>query len=264
MPRQVLCISSQVAYGPVGNTAAVPALQAAGFNVLQIPTIVMSNHPGLAKPSGVKLPATEISAILASLEALGVLQECVGVMTGYFTDAEQIKTASSFVADIKERNSKLFVLVDPVLGDDGSLYVSKDVANALRDDLVPLATCVTPNCFELSWLTGLAVTNRQDAVNAAAKLAAAEILATSIPVGHDHLATLAVTRDGCSETISPLRSNVPHGTGDFLAGLYLASRLNGFAPPEALKLSAAILETAISRSLDLPYLDIIGALHSPA
>ena len=262
MPRQVLCISSQVAYGPVGNTAAVPAMQAAGFTVLQVPTIILSNHPGLARPSGVKLPATEISAILTSLEALGALQECAGVMTGYFTDAEQVKTAASFIAGMKGRNPKLFVLVDPVLGDDGSLYVSKDVADALRDDLVPLATCVTPNCFELSWLTGLAVASRPDAVNAAAKLAAAEILATSIPIGPEHLATLVVTRGGCSEVTGPLRTTVPHGTGDFLAGLYLASRLNGFAPPEALKLSAAILETAISRSLDLPYLDIIGALHS--
>ena len=47
MPRQVLSISSQVAYGPVGNSASVPALQAAGFTVSQVPTIILSNHPGL-------------------------------------------------------------------------------------------------------------------------------------------------------------------------------------------------------------------------
>jgi sugar/nucleoside kinase (ribokinase family) len=57
---------------------------------------------------------------------------------------------------------------------------------------------------------------------------------------------------------------VPHGTGDFLAGLYLSARLNRYEPSEALKLSSAILETAISRSLGLPCLDIIGALHNPS
>ncbi|MGB9142385.1 MAG: pyridoxal kinase, partial [Aestuariivirga sp.] len=91
MPRQVLSISSQVAYGPVGNSASVPALQAAGFTAIQIPTIILSNHPGLGKPTGVKLPAAELAAILKSLEGLGVLDSCVGVMTGYFAAADQIE-----------------------------------------------------------------------------------------------------------------------------------------------------------------------------
>ena len=97
MPRQVLSISSQVAYGPVGNSASVQALHAAGFTVSQIPTIILSNHPGLGKPSGVKLPATELEAILKSLDGLGVLDSCIGVMTGYFASADQIHIAAPFI-----------------------------------------------------------------------------------------------------------------------------------------------------------------------
>ena len=154
MPRQVLSISSQVAYGPVGNSASVPALQAAGFTVSQVPTIILSNHPGLGKPSGVKLPAAELEAILKSLDELGVLDNCIGVMTGYFASADQIQIAAPFIHRMKQKNGSLYVLVDPILGDDDSLYVAKDVANAIRDELLPLASCITPNRFELAWLTG--------------------------------------------------------------------------------------------------------------
>jgi pyridoxine kinase len=264
MPGHVLSISSQVAYGPVGNSASVPALQAAGFTVSQFPTIILSNHPGLGKPSGVKLPAAELEAILKSLEALGALDTCLGVMTGYFASADQIKIAASFIREMKSKNASLYVLVDPILGDDGSLYVSNEVANAIRNDLLPLASCITPNCFELRWLSGKPVSNKPEALIAGATLPSKEILATSIPVGADKLASLAITGSEYAETISTVRPGVPHGTGDFLAGLYLAARLNGYESREALKLSADVLETAISRSLGQPCLDIIGALHTPS
>lgn len=264
MPRLVLSISSQVAYGPVGNSASVPALQAAGFTVSQIPTIILSNHPGHGKPSGVKLPAAELEAILKSLEALGALDTCVGVMTGYFASADQIKVAASFIHKMKDKNPSLYVLVDPVLGDDGSLYVSNDVANAFRDELLPLASCITPNCFELGWLSGKPVSTKAEVLIAATHLPCNEILATSIPLNAENLATLAITGSEYAEAVSPIKPSVPHGTGDFLAGLYFAARLNGFASREALKLSTGILDSAISRSLGQPCLDIIGALHSPS
>ena len=264
MPRQVLSISSQVAYGSVGNSASVPALQAAGFTVSQIPTIILSNHPGLGKPAGVKLPAAEIEAILNSLEALGVLDACLGVMIGYFASADQIKVATSFIHRMKDKNPSLYVLVDPVLGDDGSLYVSSEVATAIRDELLSLASCITPNCFELGWLSGKPVANKAEVLLAAATLTHKEILATSIPLDAKNLATLAITGNEYSETISPIKPSVPHGTGDFLAGLYFAARLNGFESREALILSTGILDSAISRSLGQPCLDIIGALHTPS
>ena len=263
MPRQILSISSQVAYGPVGNSASVPALQAASFTVSQVPTVILSNHPGLGKPSGIKLPAPEIEAILNALNGLGVLDSCIGVMTGYFASADQIHIVASFIRQMKQKNDSLYVLVDTVLGDDDSLYVSKEVANSIKDELLPLASCITPNRFELGWLSGKPVLNKSEARIAAASLSVNEVLATSIPADPKTLATLAITRNDCAEIKTPLKSSVPHGTGDFLAGLYLSGRLNGHEPSEALKLSSAILETAISRSLGLPCLDIIGALHNP-
>jgi pyridoxine kinase len=261
MARQVLSISSQVAFGPVGNTAAAPALHAAGFTVLQVPTIILSNHPGHGKPSGMRFPATETEAILERLEGLGVLNDCMGVLTGYFADAAQVAIAARHIGKMKQENPEVYVLIDPVMGDGEDLYIPVDVANAIRDELLPLASCITPNRFELAWLTGLQVANRTDALAAAKSLACKEVLATSIPVDDMSIATLTICGTESSEVITRLKPSVPHGTGDFLAGLYLACRLNGYEPPQALNLSSAIVEQAITRSVGQSWLDVIGALH---
>src|SRR5687768_930784 len=48
-PR-VLAISSQVVYGPVGSSAAVPAMRRLGLDVLELPSVLLSNHPGHGAP----------------------------------------------------------------------------------------------------------------------------------------------------------------------------------------------------------------------
>ena len=79
-------------------------------------------------------------------EALGVLDTCLGVMTGYFASAGQVRIAASSIREMKSKNAALYVLVDPVLGDDGSLYVSNDVANAICDELLPLCPIMNRIC----------------------------------------------------------------------------------------------------------------------
>lgn len=257
--RRVLCISSAVAFGSVGLSASVPALQAAGLTCLQLPTIVLSNHPGLGKPAGVRLPGAELAAMLAVLAQQGVLAACSGVLTGYFASADQVVAAAQAIRDMKADGDP-FVLVDPVIGDGERLYVAEDVAAAIRDELLPLASCTTPNSFELGWLTGKGAANREAAIAAARDLSCPEVLATSIPGKVGDLLTLAITADAAAIHHAPLRHEVPHGTGDFLSGLYLAARLNGFAPANALQLSSALLDQAISRSSGEEVLDIVGAL----
>lgn len=258
--RQVLCISSAVTHGSVGLAASVPALQAGGFTCLQLPTIILSNHPGLGKPAGVRLPGAEIGSMLSTLAQRQVLAGCHAVLTGYFASADQVKAAAPHISEMRKANPDLFVLVDPVIGDGGKLYVAEDVATAIRDLLLPLASCITPNSFELGWLSGQSAASREEAIAAARALPCPEVLATSIPGKVSDLLTLAITAEAAAIHHAPLRDNVPHGTGDFLAGLYLGARLNGFAPANALQLSSALLDQAISRSSGEEVLDVIGTL----
>ena len=258
---RILAISSQVAYGPVGNTAAVPALQAMGHEVLGLPTIILSNHPGHGRPVALRMPAPDLAAMLGALEHLGALQTCGAVMTGYFAANDQIHGVARMIRRMREANPKLFVLVDPVIGDHDALYVPLPVAEAIRDELLPLATCATPNRFELEWLTGWRAGSIREAESAARQLGIAEVLATSIPAGAGKLATISVSGSTSHPCISPLREGVPHGTGDFLAGLYLARRMTGEASDTALDGAMAILENAIASSAGSAVLDVAAALH---
>ncbi|MBC8037181.1 MAG: pyridoxal kinase [Rhizobiales bacterium] len=260
MASTVLSISSQVAYGNVGNSVAVPAMQARGHEVLAVPTVILSNHPGHGKPVSLRMPAPELAAILGALDGLGALSSCAAVMTGYFAANDQIYGVARIIQRMKQQNPQLFVLVDPIIGDGDALYVPLPVAEAIRDTLLPLATCITPNRFELGWLAGRGVTNVEEALAAARSLGIGEVLATSIPAGADRIATLAITGSDCFECMTPLKPSMPHGTGDFLAGLYLAERLE-HGPEEALRRSMAILERAIERSKESSILEIAAALQ---
>jgi pyridoxine kinase len=240
---RVLCISSQTVYGPVGNSAAVPALQAEGHEVMQIPTVILSNHPGHGKPSGQSTPVPLIQDMLDTLTRINAFNGLNAVMTGYFTSAAQVIAVAKQIAALKAGHESLHVLVDPVMGDHGALYVPVEVAETIRDQLLPLATITTPNLFELTWLTGIA-----EVQAAVTQLNVTETIVTSVPLGVDQLTTILHLGTEQKIHIMQRHAHVPHGTGDYLAGCYLANRLKMQAGP-AFEVAMTRLETAINKSL---------------
>jgi pyridoxine kinase len=257
---RILAISSQVAYSPVGLTASVPALQAAGHEVLGIPTITLSNHPGHGKPAGFRTAPEDLARILDALDSLKVLPGVGAILTGYFASAEQVEAVAIVLARMKAANPALYVLVDPVIGDEGGLYVTQSVAEAIRGRLLPLATCITPNRFELEWISGATVADETSSIAAARTLGIAEVLATSIPSGAESLSTVLITPSGGDTVTAPRLTAVPNGTGDFLSGLYLAHRVTGGAE-QSFAAAMKMLARAIARSAGTPVLDVAGALH---
>ena len=256
----ILAISSQVVYGPVGNSASVPALQAKGHEVLAVPTVILSNHPGHGAPVGFRTAPGDLAAILGRATSFAAVD---AVMTGYFASPQQIAEAAAIIRALRGKKPSLYVLVDPVMGDGEKLYVPEPVADAIRDEFLPLATCLTPNRFELEWLTGSLAGTVADAIAAARALNIPEVLATSIPAPGQELATLIVTPDAHGEQLRPLRAHVPHGTGDFLAGCYLAERLE-HPPVAALTRAHQLLDRAIALSEGSTVLDVAHALHGVA
>jgi pyridoxine kinase len=222
---KVLCLSSQVVWGPVGNSAAVPALQAEGHEVLQVPTVLLSHHPGHGKPAVLPVKANTMTELLTSVAGKAALQDCAAVMTGYFAEPTQVSVAADLITRLRLQLPSLMVLVDPVMGDHGRLYVPLPVAEAIRDQLSPLANITTPNSFELGWLTGKPVGSLSEATAAAATLTQNEVIVTSIATADDTLGTLLLTNGTTRLNTVAKRAHVPHGTGDFLAGCYLAHRL---------------------------------------
>jgi pyridoxine kinase len=260
----ILSLSSQVARGHVGHSAAVFAWQRLGVEVVALPTILLSNRPDYPQAAGERVSPEVLSRMVAALDANGWLGEIDAVFTGYLPSAGHVAFAADLVARLKAARPELLYCCDPILGDDpGGLYIAEDAAHALRSALLPLADVVTPNRFELEWLTGRAVHSLADAVGAARDMARPMVLSTSAPASAEQeLTNLLVEADRAWLASVERRAKVPHGTGDLVAALFFGHLLRSRPAPEALALATAGIEAVIDASADHEELNLIASQES--
>lgn len=262
MPK-ILAVSSTVARGHIGLSSVVPVLNGFGADAISIPTILLSNHPGHARFAGMQVPAAHILAMIDALEANGWLREIDAVLTGYFPSAEHVAAAASVISRLRAALPSVLVCCDPVLGDhpDG-LYVSEAVAAAVRDQLLPLSSMITPNVYELEWLTGRRVGSVLEAAGAAAATRTETVLVTSVPDGAGQVANVAAGKNGVWQTSSPLRENVPHGTGDAMAAAFLATIIQDGDASAALATATGFLDALVDASAGHDELQLVAARRS--
>jgi pyridoxine kinase len=221
----ILSIQSEVVYGHVGQGAARFALQRLGHEVWSIPTVILSSHAGYPKVEGETVSPDLMRGLIAGLDANGWLERCDAVLSGYLGSAAQAEIVGDAVRRVKAVNPGAIYCLDPVFGDDGRAYAKPGVAEAMARTLLPLADIVTPNAFELSSLTSVAIRSVEDALVAAQRLGRPLVIATSIPAGAGRIGTLAVEKGAAWFASSPRLEDAPHGAGDLLAALFLAARL---------------------------------------
>ncbi len=247
---RILAISSQVVRGHVGLSAVVPALQRMGHEVLPIPTIILSNHPGHQRAAGVPVEVNTLMSMLDILDANGWLTQVDAILTGYLPTPEHVYFAGQAIDLVRSHFGKAIVLVDPVLGDDPrGLYIDPAAAQSIRVDLVPRADIITPNRFELSWLTSCPVTSIADALAAARTITPTHVLATSVPAGADQLANASIQSDCVAVCRVERLAKVPHGTGDLLSALFLGHLVRRTPTSMALGSAVAGLQRAITSSM---------------
>src|SRR5262245_31553816 len=224
---KVLAISSHVVRGHVGLAATVPALQHLGHQAWALPTVLLASRPGLGRLARHEVAPADFAAMLAALEADGCWASLDAVLTGYFPSPQSVAAAAEAVGRIKDAAPAIPVLIDPIVGDDGRLYVAEATAAAIRDYLLPLATIATPNLFELGWLVGAGIADPADAVGAARRLGPRTVVVTSAAQTRERISTLLVTDLDAVERTSLRHNGIPNGAGDLFAGLYLGHVLNG-------------------------------------
>lgn len=248
--KAILSISSQTLYGHVGNSAAQFILQRLGFEVWALPTVVLSHHPGHGKPAGTGITATQMVAHVEKLAELGKLKDCVAVQSGYLADAAQIEAVAVILQTVHQANPEAIYLCDPILGDaDKGLYVAEAIADGIKSRLIDEADILTPNAFELTYLTGQAIVDADHAPVAASRLKAPLIVTTSIPRPNGNIATAAITKERTLLVETPKIQNVPNGTGDTLAALFLAETLKGADTKHALRYSVGATYELCLRSV---------------
>jgi pyridoxine kinase len=256
-PLTILAISSQVVRGSVGLSVIVPALQSLGHRVWPMPTIVLSNHPGHTQTAAVQTPPERMRAMFDALVANGWLGEIDAVLSGYLPTPAHVELTAEIVKSIqaidrtkvRHNRPRVHYLCDPVLGDDPKgLYIDPAAAAAIRDHLLPLADTITPNRFELSWLSGRAVGSTAETVTAARQLAVPNVVATSIPSHAGRLANVAVGPHTIDVAEVNKLSGVPHGTGDLFGALYLSGAVLSSVGQRTLDAASAGVASVIEAS----------------
>jgi pyridoxine kinase len=252
---KILSFQSAVAYGHVGNSAAVFPLQRLGFEVLPVDTVQFSNHPGYGQWGGAALAPEHVQAVVDGLARLGALARCDAVLSGYLGDAATGPAVLEAVERVRRLRPAALYLCDPVAGDDGGQYVSDEVVSFIATQALPRADVITPNRFELEVLSGLPVTGLAEAAAAARALLTRGprvVVATSLPDGGG-IACLTVTGEGAWAVRTPLIPFHPPvcGSGDTLAALMLAHLLRGEAAPEALSLAVSSLYGVLEKTRSL-------------
>ncbi|XP_053732506.1 pyridoxal kinase-like [Synchiropus splendidus] len=232
MECRVLSIQSHVVRGYVGNKSATFPLQVLGFEVDSINSVQFSNHTGYDHWKGQVLTAEELNVLYEGIK-LNAVNRYDYILTGYSRDTSFLSTVVDIIQELKNINPKLVYVCDPVMGDQGAMYVPESLLPVYRDKVVPLADILTPNQFEAELLTGRKINTEDDAVEVMEllhKMGPHTVVLTSTDLpsknGDQFLVALGSQNiDGKSQKI---RMEIPKvdavfvGTGDLFAAMLLA------------------------------------------
>jgi pyridoxine kinase len=251
----VISIQSQVAYGHVGNSAAVFPMQMRGIDVIAVPTTLLSNRPGYATIRGRILDADLVADLLRGIEERGAVATCRIILSGYLGSPEIAEVVTEFVRRAKKANPKLIYCCDPVIGDsEPGLFVPAGLPPIFRDSLLPLADVVTPNHFELEWLCGAKATTMDELIKCARALSAkgpSTVVVTGAQLAdtpQDWLDTIAIEGSSAWRLGTPKLPIRPFGTGDLFAALFVASLFGGSDTKGALQEAVSAVFAVLERT----------------
>ena len=243
---RVLSIQSRVSYGHVGNSAAVFPLQRLGHEVMPVHTVVFSNHTGYGAWGGQLISGDVVRDIVKGIDERGGLDDVELVLSGYQGGNDIGDAILEAVALVKERNPQAIYACDPVLGSATSgCFVAPEVQTLIRDRVVPQADLITPNQFELGFITGTDP-HTLDETLASVDLVRAKGPSTVLVTSdfrpdrpEDTIEMLAVTDDGAWIVQTPQLPFKRNGSGDVAAALFSSHFRSSGDPAEALGRTAA-------------------------
>ncbi|MGV0381495.1 pyridoxal kinase PdxY [Corynebacterium segmentosum] len=242
----ILSIQSHVTYGHVGNSAAVFPLQRAGHEVWPVHTVNFSNHTGYGDWVGPMIPASDVTSIIDGIEKRGAFEGIDAILSGYQGGSDIADAIVDTVRRIKAVNPKALYACDPVMGNAKSgCFVSDDIPPLLRDRVVPVADIITPNQFELGYLTDTEVSTLDQtlaAVKKAQEMGPKTVLVTSVKrpeTPADQIEMLAVDGERAFLLSTPLLPFKRNGSGDVTAALFTGHYVETHDVKEALRRTAS-------------------------
>ena len=250
-----LSIQSHVAYGHVGNASAVFPMQRLGVEVWPVHTVQFSNHTGYGSWKGRVFDGPAIEELVEGIAERGVLERCDGVLSGYMGSADIGNAVLSAVARVRALNPRALYCCDPVIGDVGrGVFVRPGIPEFMREQAVPAADIVTPNQFELDYLSGLTTQTLADVKQAIAVVQAMgprAVLVTSVETQEtpsDAIDLVAGEGGRFWRVRTPRLSLSVNGAGDAIAALFFVHYARAGSAQGALAEASASIYGLLKRT----------------
>ncbi|CAH0192150.1 pyridoxal kinase PdxY [Microbacterium sp. Bi128] len=254
---KVLSIQSAVAYGHVGNSAAVFPLQRIGVEVLPVYTVNFSNHTGYGAWRGPLISPADVADVITGIEERGVFGEIDVVLSGYQGGEGIADVIIDAVARVKKANPDAVYACDPVMGNAKSgCFVAPAIPELLRERVVPVADILTPNQFELGFLTGTEPGSIDSTLESADLVRARgprTVLVTSVERPDrepDTIEMMVVDDAGAWIVQTPLIPMKANGSGDVTAALFTAHYRRSGDAADALARTASSVFDLLSNTYE--------------
>ncbi|XP_060065425.1 pyridoxal kinase-like [Ylistrum balloti] len=253
---RVLSIQSSVVSGYVGNKSATFPLQILGFDVSTVNSVQFSNHTGYKVFKGQVLNADDMSCLYEGLK-LNKIHHFTHLLTGYIGSKSFLEKVGEIVKDLRKQNPNLTYVCDPVMGDNGKMYVPQELLEVYQKVMIPIADIITPNQFEAELLTEMKIGTESDAWKAMQILhdmGPKTVVISSSDLGSEGtiVALASSIKNGCKEQY---RINMPYipqvfvGTGDLFAACLLAWIQKDKNLKVALEKTVSIVQAVIQRTV---------------
>lgn len=254
---KILSIQSAVAYGHVGNSAAVFPLQRIGVEVLPVYTVNFSNHTGYGAWRGPLIDPADVREVITGIQERGVFGQIDAVLSGYQGGEGIGDVIIDAVARVKAANPNAVYACDPVMGNAKSgCFVAPAIPILLRERVVPVADIITPNQFELGFLTETepdTLESTLDSVDLARAMGPRTVLVTSVERPDREEGTiemLAVDDEGAWLVQTPYLPMKANGSGDVTAALFTAHYVETGSAQTALERTASSVYDLLQATLD--------------
>lgn len=254
---RILSIQSSVAYGHVGNSAAVFPLQRLGHEVMPVFTVAFSNHTGYGAWRGPLMSGDDVREIVTGIQERGGLDDTALVLSGYQGGNSIGDAILDAVAKARAANPAVLYSCDPVLGNATSgCFVSPEVQDLIRDRVIPHSDIITPNQFELGFITNTNPTTLDEVLESVAAAQARgpkTVLVTSVSTPEtpeNSIQMLAVSEDEAwliTTDRLPMKAN---GSGDVTQALFAGHLVSGKSLKEALEITTASVYELLENTLN--------------
>ena len=235
IPPKVAAIHDLSCFGRCALTVIIPTLSALGIQTVPVPTALLSTHTGGFSDMFFADLSNEMDEIASHFKSLDLKFD--SIYSGFLGSEAQIERVAKFIDGFAKKGAP--ILVDPVMGDDGSLYstYTKELEEGMRH-LVSKADIITPNYTEACFLTdtpyrptdSMSAGERedlaQDLISKLFKMGAKKIAVTGFATPDSIITYCSEGGEIVKDEQSRLSASYP-GTGDIFASALLGYFLEG-------------------------------------